>query len=157
MPNIIWKPHATVAALIERDDYFLLVEEICAGKPVFNQPAGHLEDNESLQCAVVREVLEETTRVFRPEALVGYYRWRDPEKNRTHMRMAFCGTVGEENTALSLDEDIVAAHWLSYREIARHKALRSPLVLRCIDDYRAGRRFPLDFACDVFTPTINHS
>ena len=95
MLDTVWKPHATVAAIIERDDHYLLVEETCSctGRSVFNQPAGHLEDNESLYDAIVREVKEETTFLFKPEALVGCYRWRDSKKNRTHLRMAFCGVA----------------------------------------------------------------
>ncbi len=149
MLDNVWKPHATVAALIEKDGYFLLVEEICSGRPVFNQPAGHLEDEESMYEAVIREVREETKREFHPQALVGCYRWRNPQKMKTYLRIAFCGSVGDEIPELTLDSGIIATHWLSYKEITRHNSLRSPLVLQCIDDYKAGNRFPLDFIRDV--------
>ena len=149
MSETIWKPHATVAAVIEREGRYLLVEELCSGKSVFNQPAGHLEDGESLHDAVIREVREETTFLFDPQAIVGCYRWRDPNKQNTHLRMTFCGTVSDEQPSWSLDEGIIATHWLSYDEIASHNALRSPLVLQCLDDYQSGRRYPLDFIRDV--------
>lgn len=149
LPDSVWKPHATVAAVIESDGYYLLVEEICSGRSVFNQPAGHLEDGESLYDAVIREVREETTRQFHPQALVGCYRWREPQHKITYLRTTFCGSVGDEIPGLILDPDIVATHWLNYREISNHNALRSPLVLQCVDDYQAGKRFPLDFIHDI--------
>ncbi len=151
MLDTVWKPHATVAAIVERDGHFLLVEETCAGKSVFNQPAGHLEDDESLYDAVIREVREETTFLFEPQAIVGCYRWRDAAKQRTHLRMTFCGTVSDERPDLPLDEGIIATHWLSYDEILNHSSLRGPLVAQCIDDYRAGRRYPLEFIRDIVT------
>ena len=149
MLDTIWKPHVTVAALIEKDGYFLLVEETCSGRSVFNQPAGHLEDRESLYNAVIREVREETTREFYPQALVGCYRWREPQKKNTYLRLAYSGSVGDEIPGLILDREIIATHWLCYREIVNHNALRSPLVLQCIDDYLAGNRTPLEFIHDV--------
>ena len=149
MTDTVWKPHATVAAIIEMDGKYLFVEEHSGGKSVVNQPAGHLEDDESLYDAVIREVREETSFLFAPEAIVGCYRWRDPGKQRTHLRMAFCGSVSDEQPNQPLDEGIIATHWLSYNEISAHPALRSPLVLQCVDDYQAGRRFPLEFIRDV--------
>ena len=149
MLDTVWKPHATVAAIVEHDGRYLLVEELCSGRSVFNQPAGHLEDNESLYEAVIREVQEETTYLFQPQALVGCYRWRDSEKNRTHLRMAFCGTVSDKNSDQTLDTGIIDTHWLSYEDISRNTALRSPLVLQCINDYLAGHRYPLEIFHDV--------
>ena len=149
MTDNVWKPHATVAAIIEQNGCFLLVEELCSGTRVYNQPAGHLEDNESLQDAVVREVREETRFLFAPESLVGCYRWRDTRKNRTHIRMTFCGSVSDEKPEQPLDDGILDTHWLSYEEINQSSALRSPLVLQCINDYRAGHRYPLELLHDV--------
>ena len=149
MQDLIWKPHATVAAVIERDDQYLLVEEIRDGARVLNQPAGHLEDRECMADAVVREVLEETAYHFQPEALVGCYRWRHPVREHTYLRLAFCGSVGTAQGQQALDEGIIAARWLRYDEIKNSDALRSPLVLQCIDDYRAGKRYPLEFLHDI--------
>lgn len=142
---MVWKPHVTVAAVIERDGKFLLVEEETESGLAFNQPAGHLEAGESLIDAVVRETLEETAYQFRPTALVGVYRWRHPVKDLTYLRFAFAGELLGEALPRALDTGIVAARWLSLAEIqaqsARH---RSPLVQRCCDDYLAGRRYPLE-------------
>lgn len=148
-PNV-WTPHMTVAAVTERDGRFLVVEEMADGRRVFNQPAGHLEPNERLRDAVVREVLEETGCHFEPEAVVGIYRWVNPGNGETHVRVAFTGTInGRESEAL-LDDVIIAPHWLTYGEIAAlGEALRSPLVLGCIDDYRQGHRYPLELLRDL--------
>ncbi|MFI4896094.1 MAG: NUDIX hydrolase [Steroidobacterales bacterium] len=141
---MVWKPDVTVAAVIVRDDRFLLVEERIRGRLVFNQPAGHLEDAESLLEAVIREVLEETAWVFVPQWLLGMYLWRSPRGHST-LRLAFSGTVRDFDAARALDPPIVATHWLTRTEIlARAGALRTPLVLRCIDDYQRGVRLPLD-------------
>ena len=141
---MVWKPDVTVAALIERDRHFLLVEERIRGRLVLNQPAGHLEDGESLLDAVVRETLEETAWQFRPEALLGIYQWRSP-RGHTTLRIAFTGSVHGHDAARALDPPIVTTHWFTRDEIAREAArLRTPLVLRCIEDYLAGRRLPLD-------------
>jgi len=135
----------TVAAIVARDGRFLLVEENTEEGPLFNEPAGHLESHESLVEGVKREMLEETAYSFVPEALVGIYRWRHARKNTTYLRFAFCGRVAGHDPARPLDDDIIGACWLSYDEIARRRERhRSPLVLRCIDDYLAGKRFPLD-------------
>lgn len=140
-----WKPNVTVAAIMERDGRYLLVEEETDEGIRFNQPAGHLECNESLIQAVVREAREETATSFTPTSLVGIYSWRHPNKDMTYLRFAFAGHIGETHPGQALDAGIIAARWLTYEEIlsdqARH---RSPLVLQVIDDYRAGRRYPLD-------------
>ena len=143
------RPSVTVAALIERGGKFLLVEEEDEGRMVFNQPAGHLEPNESLVEGCRREVLEETAWHFRPSALVGIYRWGKPDAAAgggvSYVRFAFCGELGEHESGRALDAGIARALWLDPAEIralrARH---RSPLVLRCMEDYLAGRRYPLD-------------
>lgn len=140
-----WKPHVTVAAVIEQSGRFLCVEETIEGASRLNQPAGHLEPGESLLDAVKREVLEETARVFEPEGLVGIYLWRRTPDAPTFLRVAFTGQAGEADPDLGLDSEIDATLWLGPDEIrARQPHWRSPLVMQCIDDYRAGRRYPLD-------------
>ena len=146
----IWRPSVTVAAVIERDGRFLLVEERSDGRLVLNQPAGHLDPGESLAAACAREVMEETAHRFEPAALVGIYRWHYAAQDVTFLRFCFCGTVlGEEKRPL--DKEIVRLHWLTAAEIreraARH---RSPLVQQCVDDYLAGRRFPLEVLSRAF-------
>lgn len=139
-----WTLHATVAAVIARNDRYLLVEESIDGKICFNQPAGHLEPPEDLLQAVQREVLEETARPFEPKALVGVYQYDMQHKQRTYLRFCFCGSVAEPEPGRRLDSEIVATHWLDLAEIeARRASLRSPMVLQCIHDYRNGRRLPL--------------
>ncbi len=135
----------TVAAVIERDGRFLLVEERVGGRLVLNQPAGHLEHGESLLAAVSREAFEETGHRFSPTHVVGFYLWRAEETGTTYLRVAFCGTAEPPATPPTLDEGIVGVHWLSRAQIlSRATGLRSPMVLRCCDDYAAGRRFSLD-------------
>lgn len=144
----IWKPNVTVAALIERDGRFLLVEEETDEGIRFNQPAGHLDEGESLVDACTREALEETGYAFTPTELVGIYQWPRPRKENegdiTYLRFAFAGKVGACEMARQLDAGILRAVWLAPAEIEacadRH---RSPLVLQCVRDYLAGRRFPL--------------
>ena len=138
-----WKPDVTVAAVIERDGRFLLVEERIRGRLVLNQPAGHLEDGESLLQAVVRETLEETAWHFAPEALVGIYLWRSA-RGHTTLRFAFTGSIRDFDPRRTLDPPVLATHWLTLEEIRRRDAeLRTVLVTRCIEDFRAGRRAPL--------------
>ncbi|MCK9531888.1 MAG: NUDIX hydrolase [Gammaproteobacteria bacterium] len=146
--NRIWKPHATVAAVIERDGRFLLVEEAINGEIIYNQPAGHLEEGESLIAATVREVLEETARHFTPEAVVGVYRWRNPHSGVTFLRIALTGTCSEPEPDRTLDEGVLAARWFTREQAARLK-LRAPMVLRCMDDYLAGARHPLSLLVDL--------
>jgi len=143
--NRIWKPNVTVAALIERDGRFLLVEEETPDGIRFNQPAGHLDEGESLVAACAREALEETAWHFTPESLVGVYQWPRPQRDITYLRFAFAGTLGREVVGRALDTGILRAVWMTPEEIAasqeRH---RSPLIWQCVQDYLAGRRFPLD-------------
>ena len=146
---MVWKPRVTVAAISERNGRFLVVEELDAhGQPVLNQPAGHLEDGESLLDAVVREVLEETAHHFRATALCGLYRWIEPKSGDTYLRACFIGECDGHEPTRKLDDGIIAAHWLSAADIAS-RPLRSPLVQRCIDDYQAGHRYPLDVLRDL--------
>ncbi|MBP5997134.1 MAG: NUDIX hydrolase [Azonexus sp.] len=142
---MVWKPNVTVAAVVQRDGKFLLVEEETEAGLAFNQPAGHLEAGESLVDAVVREALEETAYHFKPTHLVGIYNWQHPTKDVTYLRFAFAGELRGWEADRRLDEGIVAARWLTLDEVkatqARH---RSPLILRCIEDLVAGKRYPLD-------------
>jgi 8-oxo-dGTP pyrophosphatase MutT (NUDIX family) len=135
----------TVAAIIERDGKFLMVEERAGGKLVLNQPAGHLEQGESLLAAATREALEETGHRFEPEHVVGFYLWRSEDADTTYLRIAFCGSVEPSADVAALDEGIVALHWLSRAQLRnRAHQLRSPMVLRCVDDYLSGHRYPVD-------------
>ena len=140
-----WRPDLTVAAIAQREDgRFLVVEERINGALVFNQPAGHVEDGESILDAVVRETLEETAWNFVPRHLVGLYLWRNPANGRSTLRVAFSGEVMGHDPTRRLDRGIVAAHWVSRDGLlAQSTRLRSPLVLQCIDDYLGGRRFDL--------------
>ena len=142
---MVWKPHVTVAAVIERDGRFLLVEEETESGLRFNQPAGHLECRESLIDAVRRETLEETAYHFEPKALVGIYNWRNEARDMTYLRFAFTGEITGHDPDQPLDDGIVAAHWLTLADIESRRAEhRSLMVMRCIDDWRSGRRFPLE-------------
>jgi ADP-ribose pyrophosphatase YjhB (NUDIX family) len=142
-----WKPSVTVAALIERGGRYLLVEEQTRDGLRLNNPAGHLEAGESLREAVVREVLEETACSFTPSHLVGVYLARPPHgaSEITYLRFAFAGSVGEPEPGRALDQGIVRTLWLTTAEIeASRDRHRSPLLWRCVQDHRAGRRYPLD-------------
>ncbi|MCZ2405311.1 MAG: NUDIX hydrolase [Burkholderiales bacterium] len=147
MPNR-WKPNVTVAALIERDGHFLLVEEDTADGLRLNNPAGHLDPGESPLDACIREVLEETAYDFTPTALVGVYlnRFRRTRTGDdiTYMRFAFAGTLGTHHAWRTLDEGIVRTVWMSPEEIrACRERHRSPLLLKSLEDYLAGQRFNL--------------
>ncbi|MEW6561885.1 MAG: NUDIX hydrolase [Pseudomonadota bacterium] len=142
---MVWKPNVTVAAVLEQDGKFLLVEEHTSQGVLFNQPAGHLEPNESLVQGVVREVLEESAYDFEPQHLIGVYRWHSPASDVTYLRFAFAGKITAHHPERPLDSGIIRAVWLTPDEIRascdRH---RSPLILRCVEDYLAGKRYPLD-------------
>jgi len=140
-----WKPHATVAAIIERDNKFLMVEELIQGKQVINQPAGHLDPDESLVEAAIRETQEETAWQFMPEAITGIYLWKHPDNGESFLRVAFCGSCKNHNTSQPLDDGIQAAVWKTRDELMQQQQkLRSPMVINCIDDYLAGKRYPMD-------------
>jgi len=152
MSSIRWKPSVTVAAVIEHDGRFLLVEERTPEGVVLNQPAGHLDPGESLQQAVVREVLEETACHFTPSALLGVYMSRfirsaRPDREAqdvTYLRFSFCGTVGAPLPGRALDEGILRTVWMTPEEIrANAHRHRSPALQRNVDDYLAGVRHPL--------------
>lgn len=157
-----WKPSTTVAAIIERDGKFMLVEEHTSAGLQLNNPAGHLDPGESLVAACAREALEETAHLFTPTALVGVYlsRFQRPAaadaadathdspagvEDITYLRFAFCGQLGAHQASRALDTGIVRTLWLTPDEVrasaARH---RSPLLVRCMEDYLAGQRFPLE-------------
>jgi 8-oxo-dGTP pyrophosphatase MutT (NUDIX family) len=132
-------PDITVAAVTQAADRFLVVEERINRRLVFNQPAGHVERGESLLTAIVREVQEETAWRFVPEALLGVYLWRNPASGRSTLRFAFVGPVADHDASQPLDRGIVRTHWLSQPELLQRQGqLRSPLVMRCIEDYRRG-------------------
>ncbi len=140
----LWKPHVTVAAVIERDGRFLFVEERTHDGLRLNQPAGHLEPGESLVDACVRETLEETAHAFTPTHLLGTYLWRN-DNGMTYLRFAFAGELGLHEATRALDKGIVRTLWLTADELNDLTALhRSPLVMQCVRDYRAGQRFELD-------------
>jgi 8-oxo-dGTP pyrophosphatase MutT (NUDIX family) len=140
-----WKPNVTVAAVVEREGRFLLIEEETESGNRFNQPAGHLDPGESLVEAVIRETLEESAYTFEPSALLGIYQYRAGAADPTYLRFAFTGGVTGPDPHRALDRGIIRAVWLAPEEIRktadRH---RSPLVVRCIDDYLGGMRYPLE-------------
>ncbi len=140
-----WTAHITVATLIERDGRFLMVEEYADGNTlVYNQPAGHLDEHETLAAAAIRETLEETAWEVEVNAIVGVYYWTHP-RGDTFIRTCFAGTALHHHPGQALDHGIERALWLTRDEIAQlGPRLRSPMVLRCIDEYRAGKRYPLD-------------
>lgn len=155
----IWKPSVTVAAIIERQGKFLLVEEETSDGVRFNQPAGHLDPGESLIAAAQRETLEETAHEFTPDALVGVYMSRyissRTRENVTYLRFAFTGNLGAVHDR-PLDDGIIRALWMSYEELRACASMhRSPLVLQCVQDYLAGKRTPLEL---IYThPSVTDS
>jgi 8-oxo-dGTP pyrophosphatase MutT (NUDIX family) len=147
----VWKPSVTVAAVIERDGKFLFVEELIDGRKVINQPAGHLDPGESLATACAREVLEETAHRFEPTGLVGIYRWYYEPKDVTFLRFCFRGKILGVDSGRKLDKEIVATHWLTLEQLKASAARRSPLVLKCVEDYLAGRNYALDIFSKEFS------
>ena len=140
----MWAPDETVAAICEKNGKFLIVEERSKStqKIVFNQPAGHLDQGESIIDAVKRETLEETCCHFTPEYLVGLYRLQ-AENGKTYIRYTFFGRASDIDTQYSLDPDIIQTHWFSHQELSNNSSLRSPVVMRCLNDYLAGEQYPL--------------
>lgn len=144
-----WKPNVTVAAIIEREGRFLLIEEHTPEGLRLNNPAGHLDPSESPITACARETLEETGHAFEPAALVGVYlsrvRREATREDITYLRFAFSGTLGARDPDRSLDHGIVRTLWMTPEEVrASADRHRSPVVLQCMEDYLQGRRFPLD-------------
>lgn len=125
-----------------------MVEEKQGNEIVINQPAGHLEDGESLLAAVIRETFEETAWQFCPEAIIGIYRWVHPNLGNTFLRVSYTGSVSQHDPSQALDTGILRAAWLSREELLK-RPLRSPMVMRSIDDYLAGCRYPLSLCDDI--------
>src|SRR3954470_20914910 len=147
---MVWKPDVTVAAVIERKGRFLLVEENTERGLLFNQPAGHLEAEETIIAAVAREALEESAWEFVPEGLIGVYRWQAFAGDTTYLRFAFSGRLGTHHADRALDSGIVRTVWLTAEEVRKSRARhRSPLVIRCLEDYLAGKSTPLDVIVDL--------
>jgi 8-oxo-dGTP pyrophosphatase MutT (NUDIX family) len=147
--STLWKPNVTVAAIIEREGKFLLVEERTHEGLRLNQPAGHLDEGESLLAAVIRETMEESAWEFIPQHLVGIYRRRPPGSAITYLRFAFSGKLGAHRKR-KLDDEIVRTVWMSAEEIhASRERHRSTLVLRCVEDYLQGVSYPLDLLVDL--------
>ena len=139
-----WQPDVTVATVVVRDGRLLMVEERAQGRLVFNQPAGHLEPDESLLDAARRETLEETGWEVAPTAFIGAYQWKAPADGRHFLRLAFAAEPLRHHPDRALDEGIVQALWLTPAELsAQAHRHRSPLVWRTVEDFLSGRRFPL--------------
>lgn len=139
-----WAPHVTVATIVERDNRFLMVYEDADGQKVYNQPAGHLDPNETLQQAALRETLEETGWTVQLTGVVGVNLYTAPSNGITYCRTTFIAEPVCHDSVRALDVGIIEAVWLTYEElVARKDQLRSPMTLQIIDEYRAGRRFPL--------------
>ncbi|HUF81133.1 MAG TPA: NUDIX hydrolase [Burkholderiales bacterium] len=145
---MVWNPNVTVAAVVERDGRFLLVEEETGRGRLFNQPAGHLDPGESLIRAAGREALEETAHTFEPTGLLGIYQYHSAADGITYLRFAFTGRITAHDAGRALDHGIIRAVWLTPDEIRREETRhRSPLVMRCVEDYLSGRRYPLTLLC----------
>lgn len=143
-------PELTVAAVIERNGRFMLVEELVSGRLVLNQPAGHVEPGESLAEAVTREALEETAWTFVPEDIIGVYLWGREGSPNPFLRVAFSGRCVAHDSTRKLDAGIERVLWLSREDLmARSARLRSPMVMRAVDDYERGIRYPLDLFQDL--------
>lgn len=150
MNDTRWKPSVTVAAIIERDGCFMLVEEHTPEGLRLNTPAGHLDPGETPAEGCAREALEETAHVFTPTALVGIYMARfqrgagDTAEDVTYLRFAYAGNLGLQEEGRALDHGIVRVVWMTIDELrASVERHRSPLLLQCVEDYLAGQRFPL--------------
>lgn len=146
----LWKPNTVVATIVERDGRFLFVEEEADGRAVFNQPAGHLDDGETLLDAAKRETLEESAWHVEPTDLVGIYLVAPPNTAITYLRFCFRARAISHEPTRKLDKEIIRAVWLTREELVAEQARhRSPLVLRCVDDAIAGHRYPLSMIHDL--------
>ena len=151
---MIWTPHATVATIVEKDGKFLFVDEIADGQRVLNQPAGHVDEGEAIQTAALRETLEETGWEVEITSLVGIYTYTAPHNQVTYYRFCYAANPVREVPGAALDHDIIGPVWLSLSELeARQEQWRSPLVMKCVQDYVAGRRFPLDLVYEHLNGT----
>jgi|LNFM01.1.fsa_nt_gb 8-oxo-dGTP pyrophosphatase MutT (NUDIX family) len=146
----LWKPNAVVATIVERDGRYLFVEEEADGRAVFNQPAGHLDPGETLLDAARRETLEESGWHVEPTSLVGIYLVEPPNSPITYLRFCFRARAISHDAARKLDKEIIRPVWMNRAELVAESARhRSPLVLRCLDDYLAGHDFPLSMIHDL--------
>ena len=144
-----WYPHVTVASVVEQDGRYLLVHELSNGQLVYNQPAGHLDPDESLFEAAVRETLEETGWEVRLTRFLGVCLYKSPHNGVTYVRNTFLAAPVCHHPGRPLDTGIEAAVWLTYEDVLQRRAqLRSPIVLQAIEAYRAGCHFPLDLVHD---------
>lgn len=148
MNDEVWKPNVTVATIVRRNDRYLMVEEEVRGKVVINQPAGHLEADETLAAAARRETFEETAYTVRLTSLVGVYQWKSP-RGKSFLRAVFAGEVIDHDPEAELDAGILRAVWLSKAELQDGRTLRSPMVLRCVEEYESGCAFPLEIMRNV--------
>ena len=146
-----FKSHITVAAVIKRDNKYLMVREIANGIEVYNQPAGHWEIDETLEQAAIRETLEETAWDFAPESIVAIYRWKHPEKDEVYLRVTFAGEATDHHPEQTLDDGILEAVWMTREELAALPEIerRSAMVLQSIDDFESGKRYDLSLISEV--------
>jgi len=147
-----WQPHVTVATVIEDNGKFLLVEERCNGQLVFNQPAGHLDPDESLIQAAARETLEETGWTVDIAGVVGAALYTSPHNNVTYHRTTFFATPLSHNSEQNLDDGIERVVWMTLEQMHEHKAqMRSELVITAVEQYLDGHRYPLSMIYDSLT------
>jgi ADP-ribose pyrophosphatase YjhB (NUDIX family) len=140
----------TVGALVEQDGSFLIIEERVAGDLVLTQPGGHIENGESPEAAAVRETLEESACKVRTNELLGVYLWIHPQTRRQFLRIMFTADLLRQENARSLDQGVVGVHWYNAADIRQRAGrLRTPIVLRCVEDYVAGRRAGGDLLTDM--------
>ena len=138
-----WTPHATVATVVYQDERFLMVEEMSRGNVVINQPAGHIEANETIVAAAVRETLEETGWEVRPNALVGLYTYTAPSNGITYHRYCLVAEAIGAVDGAELDQGIIGPRWMTIDELRTAPNLRSTMVLTCAEDFLKGKRYPL--------------
>ncbi len=144
-PAEIWRPHVTVACIVADGERYLMVEEEVNGRLVYNQPAGHLDDGESLAAAALRETLEETGWTVELQHLIGVHQWRSTEHGEAVVRFSFAARALSHDPDRPLDTDIRRALWLTRAEIAAlGERLRSPMILQSIDLWLGGQRLPLE-------------
>lgn len=139
-----FKPNSTVATIVEKDGRFLLVKEGDPKAPVFNQPAGHVEENETLQEAALRETLEETGCTVELNGYLGLYTYKAPANGVTYHRHCFTAKLIKQDDELALDEPIIDKVWLTLEELKETQQARSPLVIKCLEDYLNRPALPLD-------------
>lgn len=145
-----WDPHVTVAAVVEKDGKYLIVEEKSEGRVVFNQPAGHVDGNETLEQATLREVREETCWEVTLKSLIGLYVYTSPNNGVTYYRICYAAEPVREIPDAELDKDIIRAIWMTEEEIrAAGDKLRSPMVLKSLDDFKHRPHIPLDFVYEL--------